>query len=137
MSVIGLPLQWRLQAYNGAGADATVTGAYRGVKLSTDGALAYASTDAMTGLFTTTTVANAAYLASDTVDNSANLYLGAEIEVNVISTGGGDGSVTVYLQGARSTGNWPDDGQGEVAVVVSSTDWSAESTAGVAATVLV
>lgn len=130
MSAIGLPLLWRLHAKNECGADAKVTANFRGTKLSTTGALSYASTGDMSALFTTTTVANAGTLDGDTQDNSVNKYLGADCDLNVVSTGGGNGSLIIYFQGARSTGNFPTAQSGYFVLAVASTNWAAESTAG-------
>lgn len=130
MSVVGLPLHWRIQVKNEAGSSGAVTGSYRGVKLSTDGALSYSSTGAMAGLFSASTVANAGYLNSSQIDNASDKMLGADFDFNFISTAGGSGSFTVYFQAGLSTGDFPTNGSGTAILIVSSTNWAAESTAG-------
>lgn len=130
MSAVGLPLHWRLQVKNESGSTGTVTGSFRGVKLSTEGALSFDSTGAMEALFGTSTVANNAVLDSSGVDNSSDLFLGADVDMNFISTGGGNGTFLVYFQTGLSTGDYPGDESGSVVLAVSSTDWSGESTSG-------
>lgn len=130
MSAIGFPLQWRLHVKNETGSSGAIVASFRGVKLSSEGALSYASTGNMTSLFTNSTVANAATLDGDTISNQSNLFLGGDFDVNFISTGGADGSAIVYFQSALSTGDFPDPESGTLALVISSTNWAAESTAG-------
>lgn len=130
MSAVGLPLHWRVQVKNESGSSGAVVGSYRGVKLSTDGALSYGSTGSMTGLFGSSTVANNGFLNSSQQDNASDKYLGADFDFNFISTGGGSGSFTVYFQSGLSTGDFPGNGSGTPVLVVSSTNWAAESTSG-------
>ena len=130
MSAVGLPLHWRVQVKNESGSSGAVVGSYRGVKLSTAGALSFSSTGAMANLFGASTVANAGFLNSSGIDNSADLMLGADFDFNFISTAGGSGSFTVFFQAGLSTGDYPGNGSGTAILTVSSTNWAAESTAG-------
>ena len=130
MSAVGLPLHWRIQVKNEAGSSGAIVGSYRGVKLSTDGAISYSSTGAMAGLFAASTVANAEVLNSSGIDNTADKMLGADFDMNFLSTGGGNGKFVVYFQGGLSTGDYPGNESGTIVLVVSSTNWAAESTAG-------
>ena len=130
MSAVGLPLHWRIQVKNEAGSTGAVTGSYRGVKLSSEGALSYASTAAMSNLFAASTVANSGYLNSSQIDNYTDKMLGADFDFNFLSTAGGSGSFTVYFQSGLSTGDFPGNGSGTPILIVSSTNWAAESTAG-------
>lgn len=130
MSAVGLPLHWRLQVKNESGSTGAVSALFRGVKLSTDGALSYASTGAMTNILSATTVANNGVLNSSSLDNSTDKFLGADLDMNFLSTGGGNGSFIVYFQGGLSTGDYPGNESGLVALVVGSTNWAGESTTG-------
>ena len=130
MSAVGLPLQWRIQVKNESGSTGYASALFRGTKLSTEGALSYASTGAMTAILAATTFANNGYLNSSSIDNSTDKFLGADFDMNFISTAGGSGNFVVYMQGGLSTGDYPGNGSGVVVLVVSSTNWAAESTAG-------
>ena len=130
MSAVGLPLHWRIQVKNESGSSGAVVGSYRGVKLSSEGALSFASTSAMSNLFSASTVADDGFLNSSQIDNASDKMLGADFDMNFLSTGGAAGSFSVYFQGGLSTGDFPGNGSGTVVLVVSSTNWAAESTAG-------
>ena len=67
-----------------------------------------------------TTVANAAYQSSGTVDNSTNAYLGGTFKIVVTTPVAAAGTVTFYLQRSTDGGTtWPDNGNGQVLRVFS------------------
>jgi len=67
-----------------------------------------------------TTVANAAYQASGSVDNSANGYLGGTFKIVVTTPVSAAGTITFYLQRSTDGGStWPDNGNGQVLRVFS------------------
>jgi hypothetical protein len=107
---------YRFSVNNQAGVSVTVTIKRLEWKFSSAGALVFGA-ETTDGTINALAVANSSTAWSDgaTIDNSTNLYLGAELEVTLAPSASATGLVTVQIQRSLDGGTtWPTDGQGEM-----------------------
>lgn len=115
-----LPSHYRLQVENdGLGTDVDVEVKIRGAQI--DSSSLNPSYGTWSGDLGTANLANSAFASTADQDNTSDNYLGIEIEVtlsNFGATPNDAGQVVVYFQGrGGGTSDWPDDGEGFVALV--------------------
>lgn len=97
---------YRYAAYNASGASVDVTITELRWKFSSNGAVVWSSE---TTRMNAQTVADAAQEESSTIDNSTDLYIGAQLTV-VAAGSGSDGVVTIFLEQSTDGGtDWPGD----------------------------
>lgn len=126
---------YRFSVNNQCGVNVTVTIQARRWKFTSAGALEYASE---TEVFNESAIASSstAWTEDTAVDNSTDLYIGADLEVIVTPASSVTNSATtnVSIQIQRSTDGgttWPDDSRGETVAVFniptgsSATTWQA------------
>lgn len=119
-----LAQHYRLQVYNGTGVSVTCTVTSDQWKFDSNGAMTFA---AETTPISSASVSAGAYSNSSTIDNSSNLYLGANFTVNFAPSASATGTVALYVQESTDGGTtWPDNGQG---LFVCGVAFSASSTA--------
>ena len=115
MSSIGLPRNYRITAKNDTGetlnaGDLTVMA--RRVKLDTNGALSFESTEA-TLLSISADLTNGSYVSGSGVDNSTNGWMGGELEITITTASATSGGVEIWLDASTDGGTtWPDNGKG-------------------------
>lgn len=106
---------FRLRASNTQNQNITVTLKARYWKFDTDGSILYSSEQTLINAVSVS--ATTGTTASSTVDNSTDLYIGAEFTLSctAVSTTNGTGAVTVTLERSTDAGTtWPTAGQGEI-----------------------
>lgn len=107
---------WRLSVNNQTGVNVDVVIQALPWKF-TSGALAYGSE---TEVFNETAIASSATAwteESTGVNNSSDLYLGADLEILITPSASATGTVSVQIQRSTDGGTtWPDDGLGEPVV---------------------
>jgi hypothetical protein len=109
-----LPRNYRVTAFNAAGATATVTVKARRWKINSSGVLEYEASEAT--LLSGVSVSNAAYSSSTGQDNSSALYFGMSLTFTVaIPSGTLAGNVTLFFERSTDGGTtWDDNGRGQV-----------------------
>lgn len=105
---------YRFNVNNQAGVTVDVTVKQRPWKIGTNGALVYGSE---TTVYSKTALASGATWTPDTaVDNSTNLYIGADLIITVTPSASATGYVTIQLEKSTDGGTvWPTGGNGEPA----------------------
>jgi hypothetical protein len=104
---------FRFSVNNQGGVNVDVTIQARQWKFDSSGALVYA---AEVEVFNETAIANSttAWTEDTAIDNSTNLYIGADLEIVITPAASATGTVTVQIQKSTDSGTtWPDDGNGE------------------------
>jgi hypothetical protein len=117
---------FRFSVNNQTGVNVDVTIQARQWKFDSSGALVYASE---VEVFNETGIANSttAWTEDTAIDNSSNLYLGADLEVVITPASSATGAVSVQIQRSTDGGTtWPSDG---LADPVTSHYFNASSTA--------
>lgn len=115
-----IPSHYRVQVENdGLGTDVDVEVKTRGIEISSsDLTQTYGTWSADLG---TTNLASGSFFATADQDNTADNFLGIELEItlsNFGATPNDGGQVVIYFQGrGDGTSDWPDDGKGFVALV--------------------
>ena len=105
---------YRFSVNNNAGVSVTTTIKRREWNFSSSGALTWNSevTDGTISALAIT-ASSTAWTDGATVNNSANLYLGAELEVTLAPASSATGLVSVQIQRSLDGTTWPADGAGE------------------------
>lgn len=124
MSSIGLPPHYRFKVRNQTtqtiAADSIFVRAKR-VKFDTNGALSYEASEA-TLVSSGSPLANNAYLAGTTQDNTTAQWLGGDFEFTVTAPTGANGNVTCYFERSTDAGtDWDDNGLGQIVAVLNFT----------------
>lgn len=117
---------YRFSVNNQSGVNVTVTIQARKWKFTSAGALEYA---AEAEEFNESAIASSstAWTEDTAIDNSTNLYIGADLEVVITPASSATGTVSVQIQRSTDGGTtWPSDGLGEP---VGAHTFSASSTA--------
>lgn len=88
--------------------------------------ISYESSEA--ALYSNTgTIADAAFEAGGTIDNSSDLYLGGHFELTATAPGTPDGNVTVYLERSTDGGTtWDTAGLGDIVAAINFTSASTQ-----------
>lgn len=109
---------FRFSVNNQAGVNVDVTIQARQWKFGSAGALEYASE---VEVFNETAIASSttAWTEDTAIDNSTNLYIGADLEVIVTPAASATGIVLVQIQRSTDGGTtWPSDGEGETVAAI-------------------
>lgn len=117
---------FRLSVNNQTGVNVDVTIQARQWKFDSSGALVYASE---VEVFNETAIASSstAWTADTAVDNSSNLYIGADLEIIVTPASSATGTVLIQIQRSTDGGTtWPSGGEGETVAAI---DFVADSSA--------
>lgn len=103
---------YRITIQNGTGVAVTAAVTARRWKFASTGALVYEAAEST--LFTSVSISSAAYTSATAIDNSADLYLGADLEVVLTPSASATGTVVVQIQRSTDGGTtWPSNGLGE------------------------
>ena len=114
---------WRIHCFNGTGVNVDFDVQARQWKFDSSGALTFSAESEVANL----TIAASGYDEGSGVDNSTNLYIGADFEVVITPSASATGSVAVYIQRSTDGGTtWPSDGVGDP---IAGNYFSASSTA--------
>ena len=117
---------FRFSVNNNSGVNVDVTIQSRQWKFDSSGALVYA---AEVEVFNETAIATSAtaWTEDTAIDNSTNLYIGADLEIIITPASSATGLVSVQIQRSTDGGTtWPSDGLG---LPVASAYFSASATA--------
>lgn len=104
---------FRFSVNNQCGVNVDVTIQARQWKFDSSGALVYA---AEVEVFNETAIASSTtnWVEDTAVDNSTNLYIGADLEIVITPASSATGAVSVQIQRSTDGGTtWPSDGLGE------------------------
>ena len=104
---------YRFSVNNGTGVAVTVTVKRLEWKFTSAGALSF-GTETTDATLNALSVTAGTYSDGATIDNSANLYLGAGVEVTMAPSASATGTVAVFIQRSLDGGTtWPADATGE------------------------
>ncbi len=123
---VGLPRNYRFKIQNALGQTITqdngITVKARRVKLDSNGALSFESSEATILDNGTTDVTASSYFAGTAQDNSTDKWLGGDFEFTVTAPVSSSGDVRLFLERSTDGGtDWDDDGLGQIVAVLTFT----------------